>query len=187
VPRPPPLTRKRVWWLLSDFLVVPTQQYWFRMNIDYMLAWRKAYFIGLCAHLDDVALFHWIFQDQDCWLSTTKKSLNSYQTLFLMREQGLSTRLTLQRLHTKLVYYSEATSSCSADCIVDNPQTRAHKWIARTPSTSRGSRIDVPCRSVCDRDQNGIKRSTFFLGADQGIKTNSERLKSSDQRNFSDT
>jgi len=29
VPRTRPLTRKRVWWLLSDFLVVPTQQYWF--------------------------------------------------------------------------------------------------------------------------------------------------------------
>jgi len=27
----------------------------------------------------------------------------------------------------------------------------------------------------------------FFLGADQGIKMNSERLKSSDQRTFSDT
>jgi len=24
------------------------------------------------------------------------------------------------------------------------------------------SHIDVACRSVCDRDQNGIKRSTFF-------------------------
>jgi len=36
-------------------------------------------------------------------------------------------------------------------------------------------------------DQNGIKQSTFFLGADQGIKTNSEGLQSSDQRTFSDT
>ena len=77
VPRPRPLTRKRVWWLLSNFLVVPTQQYWFWTNIDYILAWRKAYFIGSCARLDDVALFHWIVQDQDCWLSTTKKSLNT--------------------------------------------------------------------------------------------------------------
>jgi len=25
----------------------------------------------------------------------------------------------------------------------------------------RGSHIDIACRSVCDRDQNGIKRSTF--------------------------
>jgi len=56
VPRPCPLTRKRVWWLLSDFLVVPTQQYWFWTNIDYLLAWCKAYFIGLCAYLDDTAL-----------------------------------------------------------------------------------------------------------------------------------
>ena len=49
---------------------------------------------------------------------------------------------------------------------------------------TRGSHIDVACRSVCDRDQNGIKRSTFFLGADQGIKTNSQRLKSTDQCTF---
>ena len=31
----------------------------------------------------------------------------------------------------------------------------------------------VTCWSVCDRDQNGIKWLTFFLGADQGIKMNS--------------
>jgi len=66
----------------------------FWTNIDYMLAWCKAYFIGLCACLDDVALFHWLVQNQDCWLSTTKKSLNSHQTLFLMRGQSLGTRLT---------------------------------------------------------------------------------------------
>jgi len=37
---------------LSDFLVVPTQQYWFWTNVDYMLAWRKAYFIGSCTRLE---------------------------------------------------------------------------------------------------------------------------------------
>jgi len=42
----------------------------------------RAYFIGLHARLDDMALFHWLVQNQDCWLSTTKKSLNSHQTLF---------------------------------------------------------------------------------------------------------
>ena len=36
---------------------------------------------------------------------------------------------------------------------------------------ARGSHIHVACRSVCNRDQNGIKRSTFFFGANQGIKT----------------
>ena len=46
---------------------------------------------------------------------------------------------------------------------------------------SRGSHIRVACRSICNRDQNGIKRSTFFLGADQEIKMNSKRLKSIDQ------
>ena len=48
----------------------------------------------------------------------------------------------------------------------------------------RGRHIDVACRSVCDRDQNRIKRSSFFLGADQGIKVNSERIISTDQRTF---
>jgi len=47
---------------LSNFL---RQQYWFSTNIDCTLAWRRAYFVGLCTHLDDVALFHWLVQDQD--------------------------------------------------------------------------------------------------------------------------
>ena len=93
MPRPRLLTRKWVWWLLSNLLVVLTQQYWFWMNVDYMLAWCKAYFIGLCASLDDVVLFHWIVHNQDCWLSTSKKLLNSHQTLFLVRGWGLDTRL----------------------------------------------------------------------------------------------
>ena len=41
---------------------------------------------------------------------------------------------------------------------------------------SRGSHIDVTCRSVCIQDQNGIKQWMFLLGANQGIKTNSEWL-----------
>ena len=62
-----------------------------------------------------------------------------------------------------------------------------YKWkmsglgVSRAAGTSvskgqrnKGSHIDVACRSVCDRDQNEIKQSTFILGADQGIKTNSE-------------
>ena len=44
---------------------------------------------------------------------------------------------------------------------------------ASVGSESRGSHIDVACRSVCDRDQNEIKRSTFILGADPGIKMKS--------------
>jgi len=54
-------------------------------------------------------------------------------------------------------------------------------------SKTRGSHTHVACRSVCDWDQNGIKRSTSLLGADQGIKINSERLTSTDQCTFSDT
>ena len=65
--------------------------------------------------------------------------------------------------------------------------TFLHSTHDPTHHTTRGSHIDVACRNVCDRDQNGIKRSTLFLGADQGIKMNSERLKSTDQRTFSDT
>jgi len=34
---------------------------------------------------DGMALFHWLVHNQDCRLSTTKKSLNSNQTLFLVR------------------------------------------------------------------------------------------------------
>ena len=78
------------------------------------------------------------------------------------------------------------TVNWTADWIVDyvlDERCASENWSDDT----RGSHIDIACRSVCDRDQNGIKRSTFFLGADQGIKTSSERLKSSDQRTFSDT
>jgi len=46
-------------WVMTT---VPTQQYWFWRNIDYMLAWCKAYFIGSCTHLNDVVLFHWLVQ-----------------------------------------------------------------------------------------------------------------------------
>ena len=92
VPRPHRLKRKMVWWLLSNLLVVPTQQYWFQItclhdvrpiSLVYAHAWK----------LDDVAQFQWIVQNQDCWLSTTKKLLNSHQTLFLVRGWGLGTRL----------------------------------------------------------------------------------------------
>ena len=35
-------------------------------------------------------------------------------------------------------------------------------------SLTRGGHLYVPCRSVCDRDQNWIQRSKPFFGADQG-------------------
>ena len=69
----PTSQRKCVWSQLRDFLVVPSQQYWLYCLHDY--------FIGLGAHLDGVALFYWLVQNQDCWLSTTKNLLNSHQTL----------------------------------------------------------------------------------------------------------
>jgi len=43
-----------------------------------MLAWRRAYFIGLHARLNDMAQFHCLVQNLSCWLSTIKKSLNSF-------------------------------------------------------------------------------------------------------------
>jgi len=47
-----------------------------------------------------------------------------------------------------------------------------------TLGSRRSSHIHTTCRSVCDWDQNGIKRSTFFLEAYEGIKTNSKKLMS---------
>jgi len=41
------------------------------LNKHWLHAWmHRACFIGLCTHLDDVALFNWLVQTQDCWLST---------------------------------------------------------------------------------------------------------------------
>ena len=40
VPRPHPLTRKRVWWLLSTSLVVPSQQSWFLNKWTIISSWR---------------------------------------------------------------------------------------------------------------------------------------------------
>jgi len=34
-------------------------------------------------------------QNQDCWLSITKKSLNSHQTLYIVRRWGLGLRLMM--------------------------------------------------------------------------------------------
>ena len=80
-PDPHPLTSKRVWWLLSALLVVPSQQFW--LNRWWL-------------YFHDVALFHWIVQYQDCWLSTIKKVLSGHQTLFLVRGWGLGTRLDVR-------------------------------------------------------------------------------------------
>ena len=91
-------------------------------------------------------------------------------------------------------------SSCSIKCDLEwtllvilsvNYTHKTHNNASLTryeveAQSAKGSHIDA-CRSVCDQDQNEIKWSTFFLGADQGIKTNSEKLISSDQHTFSDT
>jgi len=46
---------------------------------------------------------------------------------------------------------------------------------------SLGHKSHVAYRSICDWDQNWIKWSKFFLGDDQGVKTNSEGPRSTDQ------
>ena len=46
---------------------------------------------------------------------------------------------------------------------------------------SRGSHFYVLGRSICDWDQNWIRKEKPFLGAHQGIKVISELLKSTDQ------
>ena len=75
-----------------------------------MLAWCRAYFIGLHAHLYDVALFHSLIQNLDCWLNTTKKSFSGHHTLFLVssgvwaqyyakyRSEAMTSVLSLQKL-----------------------------------------------------------------------------------------
>jgi len=49
-------------------------------------------------------------------------------------------------------------------------------WAARL------GHLHVTFRTICNQDQNVIKQSMFFLGADQNIKTNYELLTSMDQR-----
>jgi len=44
---------------------------------------------------------------------------------------------------------------------------------------TRGSHIRIACRSVCDRDQNGIKRSRSFSEAIKGSRSFSETIKGS--------
>ena len=58
----------------------------------------------------------------------------------------------------------------------DDHVVQLMKFERAMAAKTRGSHIHTACRNVCDRDQNGIKRSTFFSGANQGIKTNSEQL-----------
>ena len=85
VPRPHPLTRKRVWWLLSTSLAVPSQQSWFLNNWTIISV-----------------LFHWLVQNRYCWHFTTKKVLNAHKTLFLVRGWGLGTRLVCISLVDKI-------------------------------------------------------------------------------------
>ena len=101
MPRPHPLTRKGVWWPLSDFLVVPSQQNaisdvtcavqqrrgWdlgTRLQIgwlvEHMVAWRSLISLGCSVS----RLLTWHNQ---------KIILNGHQTPFLVRGWGLGTIL----------------------------------------------------------------------------------------------
>ena len=76
VPRPHPFTRKRVWWPLSTFLVVPSQQSWFWTS-----QWNSAmsYIHGFM-----LVKYHNVIRIQKikgCWLGTTKEAFNVHQIL----------------------------------------------------------------------------------------------------------
>ena len=82
-----PLTGNRVWWLLSDFLVVLSQQYWSWTNVDYMLAWCKAYhwFMHMLGWCGTISL---AYPKSRLLTQHNQKSLSSHHTLFLMRGWG---------------------------------------------------------------------------------------------------
>ena len=64
MPRPHPLTRERIWWLLSTSL---SEQSWF-LN-EWMIISKWLMSIWHCA-------IHWLVQNWYCWLGTTKEVLN---------------------------------------------------------------------------------------------------------------
>jgi len=70
-----------------------------------------------------------------------------------------------------LITHEQRTSECSL-LVMYFRLLESHTHFHGT--YTRGSHIRIACRSICDRDQNGIKQLTLFLGADQGIKTNYE-------------
>ena len=108
-----------------------------QQQVFYFFLFLKAYFIGLCTHLDDIALFHWLVQNQDCWLSTTKKLLNSHQTLFLVREQNKTNPnyplLQSQSSHSR-------NCACMKLWHCSNAHTRDHVHV---PGCSRWCRLGM--------------------------------------------
>jgi len=105
--------------------------------------------------------------------------LGTLLILFLAADASLSWRLK------SAIYHSPASLSSQASYAVLAEESLTRPGSLQT--LPRGRHIHITWRSVCDQDQNGIKRSTVFLGADQGIKMNSEWLISTDQCTFSDT
>ena len=84
-----PHLSRGIWWLLSDFLVVPSQHSWFGQAN------------GIVPRHASVHLNHWnrsvmkqFVQNRDCWLSTIKKSpIIIVIDPYLMRGWGLGSRL----------------------------------------------------------------------------------------------
>ena len=60
MPRPHPLTRKRVWWLLSAFSVVPSEQSSILNSPMITCLPNMALFYWLVFNVCTIALFHWL-------------------------------------------------------------------------------------------------------------------------------
>ena len=93
VPRPSSVARKRVWWLLSDFLVVPTMQwcgFWTSQLVPchptvHIKQWKSLHIMQTCNKCSKINTADYV--------CTTKKSLNFQETLFLVWGWGwLATR-----------------------------------------------------------------------------------------------
>ena len=90
---------------------------------------------------------------------------------------------TGERLNWSCASFDYRSLKVTLVCTSLAPRPLSEKW--RSLGHTWGSHLYVLCRSVCDQDQNWIKRSKPFLRADQGIKTTSKLQKSKDQCDYS--
>ena len=90
MPRPCPLTNKRglvatelfLCCAESAIILLILNRHWLRPCMT------QSYFTGLHAHSDDVTLFHWLVQIQNCWVQPRNHSIVSHQTPFLYERVG---------------------------------------------------------------------------------------------------
>ena len=81
-------------------------------------------------------------------------------------------------------YYSLCIFSFSQQCIqcrLGHSKAVSHSSGVAYDQITRSSHLYVLCRSICSQDQNWIKQSKPFWGADQWIKVTSELLKIDNQ------